>query len=158
MYEIDIIDRQIVEVLMEDGRISSSEIARRVGGDISERVVRYRIKKLISEGVIRVSAIINPRSLGYAVVADVFIEVEPSYIGEVARRLIELERVSYLAFSIGERDISLQVVAHSNDEVHQFVTQAIGKLVGVRKTTTSIVPNVLKDIYEWHIPQEVINS
>lgn len=157
MYEIDNIDRQIVEILMLDGRISSSEIARRVG-NISERVVRYRIKKLISEGVIRISAIINPRKLGYDVVADVFIEVEPSHIREVAKELIELDRVSYLAFSIGEDDISLQVVAHSNDEVYQFVTDSIGKLIGVRKTTTSIVPNVLKDIYEWHIPQEVVNS
>jgi Lrp/AsnC family transcriptional regulator for asnA, asnC and gidA len=157
MYEIDNIDRQIVELLMEDGRISSSEVARRVG-KISERVVRYRINKLISEGVIRVCAIINPRSLGYAVVADVFIEVEPSHIREVAKELIELDRVSYLAFSIGEDDISLQVVAHSNDEVYQFVTDAIGKLVGVRKSTISIVPNVLKDIYEWHIPQEVVNA
>jgi Lrp/AsnC family transcriptional regulator, regulator for asnA, asnC and gidA len=156
MYDIDKIDWQIVEILMQDGRISSSEIARRVG-NISERVVRYRIKKLSSEGVIRISAIINPRKLGYDVVADVFIEVEPSHIREVAKELIELDRVSYLAFSIGEDDISLQVVAHSNDEVYQFVADSIGKLVGVRKTTTSIVPNVLKDIYEWHIPQEVVN-
>jgi hypothetical protein len=31
----------------------------------------------------------------------------------------------------------------------------IGKIPGVRKTTTSIVPLVLKDVYQWRIPDSV---
>jgi len=86
------------------------------------------------------------------VAADVFIEVETGRITEVANKLLEYEWVSYVACSIGERDISAQVVARDNAEVYRFATEVIGKLPGVRKTTTSIVPLVLKDVYQWRIP------
>ena len=63
-------------MLIEDGRMSSADIARRLGG-ITERSVRYRLERLVSEGIIRISAVANPKALGYPVTADVFIEVEP---------------------------------------------------------------------------------
>lgn len=151
MYKIDNTDCSIVNLLMDDGRMSASEIARRIG-DISERAVRYRIRQLLNHKVIRISAIPNPKALGYSVVADVFIEVETSAIQAVAKMLSGYEFVSYVACSIGERDISVQVVARDADEVYSFSTDVIGKLPGVRKTTTSIVPITLKDVYEWKIP------
>lgn len=152
MYKIDKIDCAIVDLLMDDGRMPASEIARRIG-DISERAVRYRIQQLLNHKVIRISAIPNPKALGFAVAADVFIEVETSSIQSVADILAEYEFVSYVACSIGERDISVQVVARDTDEVYAFSTDVIGKLPGVRKTTTSIVPLTLKDVYEWKIPR-----
>jgi Lrp/AsnC family transcriptional regulator for asnA, asnC and gidA len=152
MYQIDEIDNNIVNLLMKDGRMSAAEIARQIG-NISERAVRYRVDRMIAEGLFKVSAIINPKAVGYSVIADVFIEVESGLIFDVAERLTEYDCVSYVACSIGERDISVQVVAHSTDEVYAFVTEVIGKVPGVRKTTTSIVPRVLKDVYEWHIPK-----
>ena len=63
MYEIDKTDIKIVNLLLEDGRIPASEIARRIG-DISERAVRYRIERMVEEGVIRVSAIVSPQAFG----------------------------------------------------------------------------------------------
>jgi DNA-binding Lrp family transcriptional regulator len=62
------------------------------------------------------------------------------------------EQVSYVAFAIGETDVSVQIVAHDTHEVYWFVTEIIGRTPGVQKTTTSIVPQVLKDVYQWHIP------
>jgi DNA-binding Lrp family transcriptional regulator len=64
-----------------------------------------------------------------------------------------LECVSYVACSIGDRDVSIQIVGRDSDEIYSFVTEVVGKIPGVRKTTTSIVPLVLKDVYEWHIPE-----
>jgi Lrp/AsnC family transcriptional regulator for asnA, asnC and gidA len=84
--------------------------------------------------------------------ADVFIEVEPGRILDVAHRIAEYECVSYIACSIGGRDISIQVVAHDNTELYRFVAEVLGKVPGIRKTTTLLVPLVLKDVYEWHIP------
>ena len=152
MSEIDKIDLAIVEYLMQDGRMSSSEIARKIG-DVSERSVRYRIDRLVREGVIKISAIANPRAIGFVVVADVFMEVESDSIINVAREMTKYDCVSYVACAIGESDVSVQVVGHDNDEIYQFVTNVIGKVPGVRKTTTSIVPMVLKDIYQWRIPK-----
>ena len=59
MSKIDKIDAEIVNLLVEDGRMPCAEIARRIGG-ISERSVRYRLEHLVAEGLIKVAANINP--------------------------------------------------------------------------------------------------
>jgi Lrp/AsnC family transcriptional regulator for asnA, asnC and gidA len=153
MYEIDEIDIAIIDLLMEDGRASAAEIARQLGENITERAVRYRINRLVESDIIKISAIPNPRALGYKVIADIFVEVEPGLIKEVAQMLSEQETVSYVSCSIGERDISVQIVARDNDEIYNFATEMIGKLPGVRKTNTSIVPITLKDVYQWRVPR-----
>ena len=133
-----------------------AEIARRIGG-ITERVVRYHLNRMLKDKVIRVSAIANPKAVGYNVVADVLIEAEPGRILELASEIARYECVSYVAYSIGNTDVSAQVVAPDNERVYAFVTQVLGRLPGVRKTTTSIVPRVVKDVYQWHFPQQPDN-
>ncbi|HEC35671.1 MAG TPA: Lrp/AsnC family transcriptional regulator [Anaerolineae bacterium] len=153
-YKIDRTDRAIVSLLQEDGRMSSAEIARRLG-HVSERSVRYRIERLIQKGVIQVSAIVNPKAVGFPVTADIFIEVEPGRVLEVARRIAEFKCVSYVACSTGAQDLSIQVYARDNEELHRFVTEVIGSVPGIRKTTTVLLPLVLKDVYNWRIPDSL---
>ena len=157
MYKIDSIDQKIVHLLMEDGRMQATDIARRIG-DISERMARYRIGNLIEKNVITVSAIVNPKALGMDVVADVLLEVEADSILDVAHKMAAFENVSYVACSIGETDVSIQVLGRDTTEVYRFVTEAIGKVPGVRKTTISIVPLVIKDVFQWRIPAAVLSK
>ncbi|MEW6030563.1 MAG: Lrp/AsnC family transcriptional regulator [Chloroflexota bacterium] len=154
MYEIDKIDIKIVNLLLGDGRMTASEIARQLG-EISERAVRYRIERMVDEGVIRISAIVSPRAFGFTTYADVWLEVESDKILEVAQKMSEHDCVTYVACSIGETDVSIQVVAKDTDEVYRFVTEVVRKVPGVRRTTTSIVPVVLKDVYQWRVPYGV---
>jgi len=153
MSENDQRDLQIVDFLMEDGRMTAAEIARRIGGGISERVVRYRIERMINDRVIQIRPIVNPQAFGLTTRADVVLEVESDAIMDVAHRAMAYDCVSYVACSIGEMDVSIQVVAKDTSEIYQFVTEVIGKMPGVRKTTASIVPIVLKDVYQWRIPR-----
>lgn len=157
MYKIDKTDLQIINLLMDDGRVHAAEIARQIG-NISERAVRYRIERMIENNVIRISAVVNPKAVGLSVVADVWLECDADSIIEVARRMAELENISYVACAIGETDVSVQIVARDTTEAYRFVTEVIGKVPGVRKTTTSIVPLVLKDVYQWRIPPKIIEN
>jgi Lrp/AsnC family transcriptional regulator for asnA, asnC and gidA len=151
MHKIDKTDRMIVNLLMEDGRMPCSELARRLG-NTTERSVRYRLDRLRNEGIIKIAAVTNPLAMGYPVITDVFIEVEPGMIQEVAQKLVKFENITYVACSTGDRDISVQVVARSNPDAYAFVTEVIAKVPGVRKTTSSVVPLILKDVYDWHMP------
>ncbi len=155
MSEIDELDRKIVDYLIQDGRLSAADIARAIG-NISERVVRYRMERLIREGVIKIGAIVNPKALGFSVMADVFLEVESGGIEDVARQAMTYDRVTYVACSIGESDVSVQIVGRSNEEIYTFVTEVLGKIPRVRRTVTSIVPLKLKDVYEWKIPDQSV--
>jgi len=157
MYEIDKLDVKIVNLLLDDGRMPASEIARRLE-DISERAVRYRIDRMVEEGVIRVSAIVSPQAFGLTTFADVWMEVESDKILEVANKMAEFQNVSYVACGIGETDVSIQIVAKDTTEVYKFVTEVVRKVPGVRKTTTSIVPIILKDVYQWRVPDQESSS
>jgi len=157
MYEIDKSDVKIVNLLLEDGRMSAAEIARQLG-DISERAVRYRIEKMIDEGVIQISAVVHPQALGLTTTADVWLEVESDQILEVARKMTEYDNVSYVACGIGQSDVSIQVIAKDTAEIYRFVTETVRKTPGVRKTTTSIVPIVLKDVYHWRVPASIADD
>lgn len=153
-YEFDKTDIKIVNLLLEDGRMSASEISRRLE-DISERAIRYRIDRMIEEGVIQISAVISPEALGFAIKADVWLEVESDLILDVAKKMALFENVTYVACGIGQNDISIQVVAKDTAEIYHFVTEVVRKVTGVRKTTTSIVPIILKDVYQWRVPEKM---
>jgi Lrp/AsnC family transcriptional regulator for asnA, asnC and gidA len=152
MFNYDAMDRKIADLLMEDGRMPASEIARRVGNDVSERVVRYRIDRLVKEKVISLTAVVNPKTLGFPIVADVWLECESDSILNVAETISKYEMVSYVACAIGKTDVSIQIIGKDTSEIYAFITGVIGKVPGVRKTTTSIVPLVLKDVFQWKLP------
>jgi Lrp/AsnC family transcriptional regulator for asnA, asnC and gidA len=157
MYEFDKIDIKIVNLLLEDGRMPASEMARRIG-EISERAVRYRVERMIAEGVIQVSAVVSPEAFGLTIKADVWLEVESDKILSVAKKMAEFENVTYVACGIGQNDISIQIVARDTAEIYHFVTEVVRKIPGVRKTTTSIVPIILKDVYQWRVPEGTIQE
>jgi Lrp/AsnC family transcriptional regulator for asnA, asnC and gidA len=152
-FALDAIDRSVVSLLLEDGRISSAEITRRIG-HVSERAVRYRIERLVRSGVIRISAIVNPQAVGFSVIGDVLIDVAPGKLQDVAAQLVEFPTVSYVAGSVGEGDLSVQVYARDTEELLRFVNEVIGKVPGVTRTKLAMVPWKLKDVYQWQVPVE----
>jgi len=157
MIKIDAIDKKISDLLLKDGRMSCAKIAAAIGG-ISERAVRYRINRLIENGIISVRGNVNAESLGLTVCADVFIEVEPPKVNEISKQLAAYEKVSYIAYSTGDTDISIQVFARDNSELFNFVTEVIGKIPGVRKTHISFVPIKIKDDHIWPIPSSIVSN
>ena len=84
---LDAIDQQIVALLVRDGRAGAAEISRALEG-VSERSMRYGIERLLRKGVVHVGAVVDPRALGFRVLADVFIEVAPGEVDQVARRVV----------------------------------------------------------------------
>jgi DNA-binding Lrp family transcriptional regulator len=154
MYEFDETDIKIVNLLLEDGRMSASEMSRRLGG-ISERLIRYRIERMVKGNVIQISAVVRPDALGFTIKADVWLEVGADQVLEVAKKIAVFENVTYVACSIGQNDISIQIVAKDTAEIYYFVTEVIRKIPGVLKTTTSIVPIILKDVYQWRVPERI---
>ena len=157
MQQIDKIDKAIIDLLAKDGRMSATEIARQIG-DITPRIVRYRIEHLIEHKAIRITAFSVPQEVGMNIIADVKVKVEPGQVLAIAKKLAEYELVTYVGCSIGEGDIGIQVVAASLEEIYTFITETIGNIPGMRSTTTMIVPIVLKDVYKWTIPQCLISD
>ena len=151
IYQPDHTDWKIISLLIQDGRMSSAEIAR-ILGDVSARTVNNRIDVLTEQAIINVRSIVNPEAVGYSVLADVFIEVEPGKLRNVAKRLADFPQISYIACTTGDTDIIISVRSRSIDELYEFIIETLGKIPGVRHTQTTPLPLILKDITTWMPP------
>jgi Lrp/AsnC family transcriptional regulator for asnA, asnC and gidA len=149
---LDNTDRAIIALLNEDGRMKSAEIARRLK-DVPSRTVSHRIDHLIERGIISVKAIVNPLALGYNVLADVYLEVEPGRVRAVADIVAAFPEVSYVACATGNSDVSISVRVRDNEELFNFVTDQLSEIPGVRRTQTHLLPVKLKDIDSWLPPE-----
>ncbi len=152
--KLDAIDRELLAFLKEDGRMSSSEMARRLPGVVSERSIRYRIDRLRKTGIVRVTAILNPQALGYSTVGDVLIDVAPGQLQEVAAQLTQLGQISYVGGVVGDGDLNVQVYARDTEELVRLSNEVIGAIPGVTRVRTIIVPWKLKETCDWHLPAE----
>jgi Lrp/AsnC family transcriptional regulator for asnA, asnC and gidA len=147
----DQIDWQIIALLNEDGRMPSAEIARRLG-NISSRTVNNRIKALIDQGIIDIRAVVNPAAVGYSVMADIHLEVEPGRVREIAELVADFPQVTYAACATGDSDVCVSLRVRTIEELFHFVDQKLGKIPGVRRTQSYILPLKLKDLDTWLPP------
>jgi Lrp/AsnC family transcriptional regulator for asnA, asnC and gidA len=156
MFQLDPTDWKIITLLNQDGRMSSAEIARRLG-NVSARTVTNRIDILVEQGIINICSIVNPDALEYCILADVFIKTQPGLLREAAKNIAELSKVSYVVCATGNTDIIISVRAKNIEELYDFVTEKIDKTHGVIQTRTYLLPLVLKDNISW-LPPDVVNQ
>jgi len=147
---IDEVDRQILLHLQRDGRLTNSEIGRRLG--LAEGTIRRRIERMLAEGIVRIAAVANPFKIGLPIVALIGIEVDPPRLEEAARRLVDMPQVRYVGYSTGTYDIIIEAIFPSNQALLHFLTRQLAGIRGIRKTETSLQLDVLKRSYEWQIP------
>jgi DNA-binding Lrp family transcriptional regulator len=151
---LDETDAAIIDLLQKDGRMSAVDIAARLDG-VTPRMVRHRIKKLVRQGIISITAVVHPKALGYGIMADVLVETDVGPIPDIARSLAELDHVTYTSCATGESDISIQVVSKSVEELYHMVQGQIHQMPGVSRTRTYLLPLALKFTYNWKVPKEV---
>lgn len=150
--KLDDLDKQVLELLTKNGRISSAEIARIVGE--KERKIAYRLKNLIDRGAISVFGILNPEFFGYEVTAEIYCQVEPGKLDEAAKKISEFSEVSFVQAVFGDHDLVLKVIAKSSEELYVFISTKLGLIPGIMKSKTTILPVVFKEYNEW-IPPEI---
>lgn len=152
---IDDTDRAIIDLLMDDGRMPSTHIARRLG-TVSGKTVSRRLDRLLSEGMIRVVGVADHRALGFAVIADIGVETEPGRAEGVGEALAAIAQVNYVALVTGDCDVWLQMRAVDMEDLQRFILRKLHKIPGVRRTSTALLfTSALKDIDSWRIPAKL---
>ena len=140
---IDEKDMKIINLLLENGRISYSEIAKAIG--LSDVAVIKRIRKLEQMGIIRkYTILIDPKKLGYKVVSITGIDVEPEYLFNILNTLKEKDYVKYLAITSGDHSIIAIIWAKDSDEVAKIHGE-IAKMDGVKRVCPAIILDVIKE-------------
>ncbi len=134
---LDAIDRQIIQHLSDDGRVTFLDIASSIGA--SESQVRKRYARLTENNVVRVLAITNPRGLGYETTAWLCINVAPDYgIRDLADRLAGIPSVAYLAICAGRYDLMVEVICRDKEDLLNLINNDVRDLSGIAALETII--------------------
>jgi DNA-binding Lrp family transcriptional regulator len=78
-------------------------------------------------------------------------------VREVADIVAEFPQATYVACATGDSDVSLSLRVRTIEELFQFVDQKLGKIPGVRRTQSYVLPIKLKDLDTW-LPPDVFAS
>ncbi len=140
--------KRIIELLQGDGRMSYSAIAKDVG--LSEAAVRHRVQKLIEGGVVQIVAVTDPMQMGFARQAMIGIKVTGA-VQEVAARLGEMDELDYIVITTGRFDILAELVATSDDELLDIISQRVSTIDGVVSTETFVYMRLVKQTYAWGV-------
>lgn len=149
-HNLDPVDREIVRALQQDGRMSNVEIARRIG--ISEATVRKRLDRLISDSIIRITAIPDAAKVGLPTITFLALDVDLSQLEQIADQLARLPEVRAIHYTSGDSDLIMEAWFPSSDDLLHFLTRQIGSIPGVRRTATLHVLRTIKDSSTWMLP------
>jgi len=128
--DIDHIDKQILEKLHENSRISYTDLGKEIG--LSRVAVQARINNLIEKGIIeKFTTVINPTKIGIHVSAFFNVEVEPQYLEEVAQKLAEEHAVTSLYHMTGPSKLHMHGIFKNNQEMEKFLTKKLYPMRGV---------------------------
>lgn len=137
MYKIDDLDLRILKELSEDASISVPRLSRKI--NINASVVYSRIKRLVKRGIIRKFTILmNDEALGFNVKALTGINMDSKLRDNVLNELFRIPGVTEVSEVTGRFDILVTMNSHSLDEMHQLISERVGRIEGVQKTETFI--------------------
>ena len=130
-------EQALLSLLREDARASTAQIARRLG--LSRTTVQSRIDRLEQQGVIAGYTVRTHADYEQGQVrAHVLITVLPRKMPAVVKALREIPEVRTLHSVSGAHDLVALVVVGGVGEM-DVVTDAIGALDGVERTTSAII-------------------
>lgn len=130
MAKIDDLDLTILSELSADASISVPKLSEKI--KVNPSVVYSRIKRLVKKKLIeRFTIVVNDQELGYQVKALAGINMDSKKRDTIIDELFKIRGVREIAEVTGRFDILVTLYAHSLDEMHQIVSDKIGKIDGV---------------------------
>lgn len=140
---INDIDKQILNIIQKDARITNAEIARQV--KLAPSAVLERVKKLEERGVIRgYAAEIDPDEVGYGLTAFVAVRTRDC-CAENDRALAAIPEVLEVHDVAGEDSYLLKVRAKNAEELARLLREKIRSVPNVTTTKTTVVLQTIKE-------------
>lgn len=147
LHDLDRFDRAILRHLASDGRISITDLARRIG--LSKSPTQARLRRLEARGVITgYRAMINPIPLGLDHVSFVEVsltETRESALRDFNRRVVQIPEIEQVHLIAGNFDYLLKVRTQSIDDYRRVLAEQISTLPHVSKTSTYVAMEAVKE-------------
>ena len=141
------IDYRILKEVQQDGRITYSELAKRVGLTVTPCM--ERVKKLEKAGVVKgYSANLNPEMLGAGLA--VFVQIRLSRTSQdiftdFNKAVKELDNVQECYLVSGDFDYLIKARVKDMSAYREFLGETLLSLPGVHESTTHVVMEEIKE-------------
>jgi len=135
---LDDIDKQILQILMQDANTSYVEIAKQV--HVSAGTVHVRMKNLKRSGVVEGAELkVNYNLLGFKIVAflSVYLERSSMYT-EVLLKLQKIPAVVNVHYTTGPCSMFAKIVCKDSEDLHDILHHQIQEIKGIQRTESFI--------------------
>ena len=139
-------DRQIIQALQTDGRLTNQDLSERVS--LSPSPCLRRVRLLEEQGVIKgYTALVDQKAWGLPV--TVFIRIKLERHGDAAvnafeRTIQEMPQVMDCWLMTGRSDYLLRVIASDLDDYERFVRRELQRVPGIASIDTSFAYGSVK--------------
>ncbi len=144
---LDQFDQKIIAIMLHEGRISVTELAKRIG--MSKSPCQVRLKKLQEDGfIVSFRAVLNPHKLGCEHIA--FVEVKLSDTREPALNafnlaVLDIPEIEQCHMIAGAFDYLLKVRTVDIHSYRKVLGEQITTLPNVASTSTFVAMESVKD-------------
>lgn len=138
---IDEIDRRIIKLLSQDGRMPAKEIAGKLS--VSAPTVHSRLGALIKRGILKVAGLVDTFRVKDTLTAIIAIRVDDNgKMGEVIDHLMEFENVHWAVAVTGRYDIFAEVIVTEGIEwMFNFYEEQMSQIEGISHAESFMVTN-----------------
>ncbi|KHL04082.1 Lrp/AsnC family transcriptional regulator [Sinomonas humi] len=136
---MDRLDREILALLQEDGRITFTQLAEKVRLSLSS--CQRRVRDLEASGVIRgYRAVVDGASVGFGFEVVAFATLSrPDVLEEFDAAIAEVPEIVEAQRLFGEPDYLIRIVAADRDAYQRLYDKVLSRLPGVRGLNSTIV-------------------
>lgn len=139
--EIDEYDEKILNILLENSRMSFTEIGKIL--NLSEGSIRKRIKKLINLNIIKkFTVIIDYKKIG-KIESFTGINVSPESMLKVIEELKKIENIKRIYLTSGDHNLIVDIVVDSFNELEK-IHKKIEEIKGVLNIYPSTIVEIIK--------------
>ncbi|SNS69728.1 Lrp/AsnC family transcriptional regulator [Actinoplanes regularis] len=143
---LDEINKQIIDHLQRDGRMSYATLAKTIG--LSEAAVRQRVQRLLDNGLMQIVAVTDPLTLGFARQAMVGLRVNGD-LREIADKLADIPEVDYVVICAGRYDLLVELVCTDDAHLLELLNEKVRAIEGVASVDTFMYLKLAKQTYAW---------
>ena len=147
--QLDKLDRQILDYLYEDVRISNRKIASTL--DVTEGTVRSRIGRMQEDGIVRFTATLDARVLLQPIAGFIGINVVGESVDTASKALAALPELNFVAKMLGRYDIFCSFLLRTNEELADLLQIKIPTIPGIKSSESTRVIQVFKFDRRWSV-------
>jgi Lrp/AsnC family leucine-responsive transcriptional regulator len=144
--KFDAIDKKILNILQENGRITNADLASKVG--LSPPPMLERVKKLEKNGIItKYVALLDPKKINKSTIIFVSITLARhriTSIDQVKQEFSSFPEVLECYSITGEEDYLLKVMVKDVEEYEQFMLHKLTKIPAISRIKSFVVLSTIK--------------